>query len=397
MLGFFEQLLSSDSLSPHGICLLWRPELIWMHVISDALTGLAYFSIPVVLGVFAWRRPDVGFGWVFWCFSAFILACGTTHFFAIWTLWRPDYGAEGLIKAATAAASVATAGALWPFLPYALHIPSPSQLRTINAELERRVAERDEALAKLRRAIADHEQAEEMLRQSQKMEAVGQLASGIAHDFNNLLTVISMNVARAQREVHDPDGRLGRSLSHASQATERAATLTSGLLAFARRQALNPEDVDLNEVVEATVELVTRSLGGNVTLACDLDPTPCVVRLDRNQLEMALVNLVVNARDAMPDGGVVTVRTRSHADLGPRRRITVTVADTGAGMTDDVRQRAAEPFFTTKPVDQGSGLGLSQVYGFVQQSKGHINIESEPGAGTLVTLAFSAAENGATA
>ena len=291
-----------------------------MHVISDALTGLAYFSIPVVLGVFAWRRPDVGFGWVFWCFSAFILACGTTHFFAIWTLWRPDYGAEGLIKAATAAASVATAGALWPFLPYALHIPSPSQLRTINAELERRVAERDEALAKLRRAIADHEQAEEMLRQSQKMEAVGQLASGIAHDFNNLLTVISMNVARAQREVHDPDGRLGRSLSHASQATERAATLTSGLLAFARRQALNPEDVDLNEVVEATVELVTRSLGGNVTLACDLDPTPCVVRLDRNQLEMALVNLVVNARDAMPDGGVVTVRTRSHADLGPRRR-----------------------------------------------------------------------------
>ena len=397
MLGFFERLLSSDSLSPHGICLLWRPELIWMHVISDALTGLAYFSIPVVLGVFAWRRPDVGFGWVFWCFSAFILACGTTHFFAIWTLWRPDYGAEGLIKAATAAASVATAGALWPFLPYALHIPSPSQLRTINAELERRVAERDEALAKLRRAIADHEQAEEMLRQSQKMEAVGQLASGIAHDFNNLLTVISMNVARAQREVHDPDGRLGRSLSHASQATERAATLTSGLLAFARRQALNPEDVDLNEVVEATVELVTRSLGGNVTLACDLDPTPCVVRLDRNQLEMALVNLVVNARDAMPDGGVVTVRTRSHADLGPRRRITVTVADTGAGMTDDVRQRAAEPFFTTKPVGQGSGLGLSQVYGFVQQSKGHINIESEPGAGTLVTLAFSAAENGATA
>ena len=145
------------------------------------------------------------------------------------------------------------------------------------------------------------------------------------------------------------------------------------------------------------MELVTRSLGGNVTLACDLDPTPCVVRLDRNQLEMALVNLVVNARDAMPDGGVVTVRTRSHADLGPRRRITVTVADTGAGMTDDVRQRAAEPFFTTKPVGQGSGLGLSQVYGFVQQSKGHINIESEPGAGTLVTLAFSAAENGATA
>ena len=395
MLGFFEQLLSSDSLAPHGICLLWRPELIWMHVISDALTGLAYFSIPVVLVVFAWRRPDIGFGWVFWCFSAFILACGTTHFFAIWTLWRPDYGAEALIKAATAAASVATAGALWPFLPYALHIPSPKQLRTMNAELERRIAERDEALAKLRQAISDHEQAEEMLRQSQKMEAVGQLASGIAHDFNNLLTVISMNVSRAQRELPDADDKLGRSLSHASLATERAATLTSGLLAFARRQALNPEDVDLNEVVGATVDLVTRSLGGNLTLTCDLDPTPCVVRLDRNQLETALVNLVVNARDAMPDGGAIMVRTRSNMELGPRRRVTVTVTDTGTGMTEEVRQRAAEPFFTTKPVGQGSGLGLSQVYGFVQQSRGFINIESEPGAGTTVTLAFNAAENGA--
>ena len=125
MLGFFERLLSSDSLSPHGICLLWRPELIWMHVVSDALTGRR-ISPSRSCSASCWRRPDVGFGWVFWCFAAFILACGTTHFFAIWTLWRPDYGAEALIKAATAAASVATAGALWPFLPYALAFPRPS-------------------------------------------------------------------------------------------------------------------------------------------------------------------------------------------------------------------------------------------------------------------------------
>ena len=109
MLDFIGRLLSSDTLSPHGYCLTWRPELIWTHVVSDALIGTAYFSIPAVLAVIAFRRPDVGFGWVFWCFALFITACGTTHFFSIWTLWRPDYGAEALIKAATAAASVATA------------------------------------------------------------------------------------------------------------------------------------------------------------------------------------------------------------------------------------------------------------------------------------------------
>jgi hypothetical protein len=120
MLDFFRQLLASDSLSPHGICLLWRPELIWTHAISDALIGTAYFSIPVALAYFVSKRPDVAFTWVFWAFAAFILACGTTHFFSISTLWFPDYGAEALIKATTAAASVATAVALWPLLPQAM-------------------------------------------------------------------------------------------------------------------------------------------------------------------------------------------------------------------------------------------------------------------------------------
>ena len=134
--------MSSDTLSPHGYCLTWRPELIWTHVVSDALIGTAYFSIPVVLAVLAFRRPDVGFGWVFWCFALFITACGTTHFFSIWTLWRPDYGAEALIKAATAAASVATAAALCPLLPTALAPPSPKQLRAMNSDLSAMVAER---------------------------------------------------------------------------------------------------------------------------------------------------------------------------------------------------------------------------------------------------------------
>src|SRR6476620_1842249 len=132
MFDFLGRFFSSDALSPHGLCLLWKPELIWLHVVSDSIIVAAYYSIPVMLIVFIRKRPDVGFGWVFWCFAIFILACGTTHLMAIWTLWQPDYAAEGLVKAMTASASIATAGALWPLLPTALQIPSPQQLSILN-------------------------------------------------------------------------------------------------------------------------------------------------------------------------------------------------------------------------------------------------------------------------
>ena len=143
MWAYFKDLLDTDSLSPHGICLLWRPELIWTHVVSDFMIGASYFSIPVFLGWLVWKRPDISFGWVVWCFAVFILACGATHFFSIWTLWFPDYGAEALIKAVTAGASIATAVALWPLLPKALAWPSPKQLAFANSELMALVAERD--------------------------------------------------------------------------------------------------------------------------------------------------------------------------------------------------------------------------------------------------------------
>src|SRR3954454_12439725 len=149
MFDAIRRFLEADSLSPHGICLLWRPELIWTHAISDAVIGLAYFSIPIALASLVSRRRDVAFTWVFWAFAFFILACGTTHFFSIWTLWFPDYGAEALIKAVTAA-SIATAIALWPLLPKALALPSPAQLRLANEGLEQRIRERDEALEALR-------------------------------------------------------------------------------------------------------------------------------------------------------------------------------------------------------------------------------------------------------
>ena len=149
MFQYFRDLLSTDSLSPHGICLLWRPELIWTHVGADALIGISYFSIPVALAYFVSHRNDIQFGWVFWAFALFILACGTTHFFSIWTLWIPDYGAEAMVKVVTAAISIVTAIGLWPLLPKALAIPSSETLRQMNDKLTREIGERNAALAAL--------------------------------------------------------------------------------------------------------------------------------------------------------------------------------------------------------------------------------------------------------
>ena len=401
MLQFLETLLSSDSLSPHGICLLWRPELVWAHVISDALIAAAYYSIPVALAYFVMKRPDVAFGWVFWAFAIFILACGTTHVLSIWTLWRPDYGAEALVKAVTAVASVLTAIGLLPLVPKALALPSPEMLRRANAALTRQIRERDAAHEALRRETEERLKAEALLRQAQKMEAIGQLTGGVAHDFNNLLTVVIGNLERAERRIQPTDSDLRGAVQRALAGAERAATLTHQLLAYARRQPLLPAVVDLNALVGQTVELLHRSLGEAVAIETALAPGLRRTRIDPGQLSSALLNLAVNARDAMPKGGTLRISTRNLApaetaeaapDLGPVACVLIEVGDSGAGMPPEVLEHAFEPFYTTKPLGQGSGLGLSQVYGFVKQSNGHVALDSVPGRGTRVHLYLPAAE-----
>jgi signal transduction histidine kinase len=386
MIDYFQRLLGERGLAPHGFCLLWDPALIWTHVISDALIGLAYFSIPVAIAYFLTHRRDIAFSWVVWLFAAFILACGTTHFLSIWTLWHPDYGIEGLVKATTAAVSVVTAVALWPLLPRAVALPSPAQLQRANDALRLRVAERDDALTALRRETAERERAEDMLRQSQKMEAVGQLTGGIAHDFNNLLTVVVANLDRVRR-LSEGDDRLERPLANALTGAERAAQLTSQLLAFARRQPLHAEERDLNALVTAVLDLAAGSLTPLIRIETDLAADLWPVRVDANQTESALLNLLINARDAMPDGGAVTVRTyNAVATDGDGDLAVIEVTDSGCGMTAETQARVFEPFFTTKGVGAGTGLGLSQVYGFVTQSGGTIEIDSAPGVGTTVRV-----------
>ena len=512
-------LLFEQGLSPHGICLLWQPGLLWLHAGSDIVIGLAYFAIPVGLASLILKRREPHSGWMFWLFALFIVACGITHFMDVWVLWHPDYGVQGLIKAFTAVASVLTATLLWQVLPKALKIPTPEQFRQVSdlltdetirhedtVEQLRRTeesfqllvesvhdcamfmvdatghisswnvgaqhikqykaseiigqhlscfyTEADRAAGKPARALAtaatkgsyqeegwrvrkdgtlfmadvlinpildrkgnllgfakitrditqrkqveqDLEQARATLAQSQKMEAVGQLTGGIAHDFNNMLTAILGSVELLEIRQEVVSQRANSMLRVIRHAAEHGAELTARLLAFSRKQALTPARTDINRVVSGMSELLRRALGESVAIESILAGSLWPVFVDPNQVESALLNLAVNARDAMGSGGKLTIETgnaflnhhhaRQHGEVAPGEYAFIAVSDTGTGMTADVIEHAYEPFYTTKELGRGSGLGLSQVYGFVRQSDGHVEIYSEIGQGTTVKIYF---------
>jgi PAS domain S-box-containing protein len=519
MWAFFERILDSSMFSPHGICLLWEPELIWLHVVSDAVIALAYFSIPFALAIFVSKRRDLKFGWIYWSFGIFIMACGLTHILAIYTLWVPVYGIEGIVKAATAMASIFTAGMLWPLLPQLLAIPSPFELRQVQAALEEEeIKARDseqmlqqfrqaqqasrESMARLTAVVetavdgfilidargrillfnpacerlfgyrADevfHENVkmlmplayslqhddcirnflqtgerkiigigrevtglrkdgstfpmdlsvgeaeqdgesifvgiihdltarkhtEEQLRQAQKMEAVGQLSGGIAHDFNNLLTVIVGNAEHLGEELKSRQD-LRQVANDICQAAERGAELAQRLLAFSRRQLLQPVAIDCHDLLGSMQKLLTRTLRENIEIRIAFDAAAVLAFADRAQLESAVLNLALNAQDAMPEGGHLTLGAgvaslddhyqSLHPEIGPGEYAVIAVTDGGEGMTAEVAAHAFEPFYTTKEVGKGSGLGLSMVFGFVKQSNGHVSIYSEPGLGTTVRI-----------
>lgn len=517
MWALFERLLDSSMFSPHGICLLWEPELIWLHVASDACIAVAYFSIPFALAILVTKRRDLKFGWVFWAFAIFIMACGLTHVLSIYTLWVPIYGIEGLVKAATAVASIFTAAALWPLLPKVLTIPSPFELQKVQAALEEEeIKTRDATL--LLQQVGDAQRAmresvtrltavvetavdgvilfdaqarillfnpacerlfgyradevmnldigmlmagetrpsspaharrlatgeaiglrkngstfpmdlsvgqawqdgeliyvgivhdltarkltEQQLQQAQKMETVGQLSGGIAHDFNNLLTVIIGNAEHLSEQLKArPD--LRQFADDICESGERGAELTRRLLAFSRRQLLQPKAIDCRELLESMLKLLKRTLRENIEIRTAFGPGTIQAFADRAQLESAVLNLALNAQDAMPSGGHLTLSTELaaidedyralHPEVASGAYTLISVTDDGEGMTPEVIEHAFEPFFTTKEVGKGSGLGLSMVYGFAKQSDGHVSIYSEQGLGTTVRIYLPRADGG---
>ncbi|WP_232310166.1 PAS domain-containing protein [Pseudoxanthomonas mexicana] len=261
-----------------------------------------------------------------------------------------------------------------------------TQLLQLNNQLESRVQEE----------VAERAKMEDALRQSQKMEAVGQLTGGIAHDFNNMLAAIIGPLDLLSDRINPDDARAKRYVDMAMEASRRAAQLTQRLLAFSRQQPLRPESLDANKLVAGMSDLISHALGSSVQLETVLSGGLWRTKADPNQLENVILNLAVNARDAMPEGGRLTVETANcyldhtyaadHAGINAGQYVLICVSDTGSGMPAEVIEKAFDPFFTTKEVGQGTGLGLSQVYGFVKQSGGHVKIYSELGSGTTIKV-----------
>ncbi len=270
-----------------------------------------------------------------------------------------------------------------------------AELRRLNETLEERVAERTKALVA---EMEERRSVEQQLHELQKSEAVGQLTGGIAHDFNNLLTAVISNLDLI--ELRTKNEAVRRYAANALRAAKRGASLTHQLLAFSRKQHLEVAPIDLNDLVRGMGDLLRHTLGGRVRVELALGTGLWPALIDPNQIESVILNLAINARDAMTDGGVLTIETaneRCPARVGgiePGDYVIIAVADTGVGMSEEVKARAFDPFFTTKGVGKGSGLGLSQVYGIARQSGGGVEIESAPGTGTSVRVYLPRARSG---
>ena len=264
------------------------------------------------------------------------------------------------------------------------------------AALTRRAEELSIVNTRLHEEMEERRKTEEVLRQSHKMEAVGQLSGGIAHDFNNLIMIVKGNLRLLKRRLGPEAEQAGTYIASADEALDRAAHLTQRILAFSRRQPLTPQRVNLSTLAHGLTELIRHSVGERVEMEMRLTARGSAL-CDINQMENVILNLAINARDAMPEGGKLIVETRDVVltapppdvegeNFTPGEYVSVSVSDTGAGMSEEVRRRAVDPFFTTKPLGKGTGLGLSMTFGFVRQSNGYLVIESAPGKGTTVTI-----------
>lgn len=292
----------------------------------------------------------------------------------------------------------------WPGITYDIHDRKMAEMLLVelNETLERRVAERtaelEETNHRLIEEINERQFAQEAYRQAQKMESVGQLTGGIAHDFNNMLSVIIGNLELIRMSIggvpnNSTTTRINRNVNMALEAATKAERLTAQLLAFSRKTRLQPERLNVNEVICGIVDMVQRTIGKSITIETDLNDDLWLCLSDRTQLESAIVNLAINARDAMSHGGTLTLKTQNKVITnyrnGPEQKyVSVQVIDTGVGMPNHIKEKAFDPFFTTKDVGKGTGLGLSQVYGFCQQSNGKVELHSEIGQGTTVEMLF---------
>ncbi|UBF25022.1 HAMP domain-containing histidine kinase [Kovacikia minuta CCNUW1] len=382
---------------PHGHCYLWKPELVWLHLVSDGAIALAYFSIPLTLLYFISRRKDIPFNWIFCMFGAFILACGTGHLMDIWTLWHPNYWTAGLIKACTAVISVITAMELIPLVPQALALPKPAELEAANRELEA--------------AMRQLQQTQIQLIQTEKMSGLGQLVASIAHEINNPINFIHGNLTHtkeytqdllkllqlyqqsyphptpaiqaeiAARDLDFLKEDLPKMLASMRIGTERIRQLVSSLRNFSRVDEAEKKPVNIHEGIDSTLLILHNRLKprldrSGIQVEKTYGQIP-LVECFAGQLNQVFMNVLSNAIDALelsPKFALASDAKTSSLNLAQTQNfpsiriqtevveqnwVLIQISDNGMGMTEQVRESVFEPFFTTKPVGKGTGLGLS--------------------------------------
>jgi C4-dicarboxylate-specific signal transduction histidine kinase len=403
-MGNLIETMRSSVFMPHGMCYQWQPEVLWLHVVSDTVIALSYYLIPLGLIYFVRKRRDLPFNWMFVMFGIFILGCGTTHVMGVWTVWNPDYWVDGFIKAGTAVASVSTAALLWALMPAMLALPSPEQLRRANEELRREVADRRRAEAALQEARDDlerrvQERTAELLElqtelaHALRVTTMGELAASIAHEVNQPLAAVVTNANACQRWLAaDPPNtaEADASLMRIVRDGERAGEIVKRIRAFVKKGSSHTAAAeDVNDLVDEVFALVRdTSSRHQVEIQSDLGPGLPLVQADRVQLQQVVLNLVINAIDAMKDihngPRQLTVRTR----VEEPSHVVVSISDTGVGVRDSPIDKLFEPFFTTKAAGMGMGLSVSRA--IVERHGGRLWASVNRGAGTTFTFSLPA-------
>ncbi len=451
MLENFHNFLTPISFIPHGHCYLWQPGLVWLHILSDSLIALSYYSIPLTLLYFVRKREDLPFNWIFQLFGAFIIACGTTHLMEIWTLWHPIYWVSGALKAITAMISVYTAAMLVPLVPKALALASPAQLEANNLKLQQLLSDRIKAESALQQSEAQlRKQAQDLkhtlqqlqrtqtqLIQSEKMSSLGELVAGIAHEINNPVNFIFGNLTHATEYVSDllfllklyqekyPDPEpeiqevisaidldfllydLPKLLNSMKIGADRIQKIVVSLRTFSRMDEAEVKDVDIHDGIESTLLILKHRLKAK----CDHVGIETIKEYGKlpnlecyaGQLNQVFMNLLSNAIDALESRiendycfkPTIRIKTElvkgqlSEDGIWTQDKVVISIADNGIGMNETVKQRLFNPFFTTKSVGKGTGMGLAISYQIVvERHGGSLQCFSSPGEGTEFAIAI---------
>ncbi|WP_375469868.1 sensor histidine kinase [uncultured Nostoc sp.] len=421
MLEFLQNFFTDSSFIPHGHCYLWKPSLVGLNIFSDSLIALVYYSIPIILVYFVHKRKDFPFKWILLLFGAFIVSCGTTHVMDVWTLWHPTYWLSTFIKLITAIVSLYTAIALLPIIPQALALPSPAELKAANCQLKLTLKELENTQAQLI--------------QTEKMSSLGQLVAGIAHEINNPVSFIDGNiiivneytrdllnliklfqeydyhlVSEIQAYIEEIDldfikEDLPKILSSMKMGAERISKLVLSLRNFSRLDEAGKKEVDVHEGLDSTLLILQNRLEakGNhpdIQVIKEYGNLP-KVECYPGQLNQVFMNILNNSIDTLKESIIgchllvnnvkITrnqqlttnnLQIRIYTEVLDSNQVIIRIADNGCGMTEEIMQKIFDPFYTTKPVGSGTGLGVSISYQIINKHGGQLKCISAPLQGT---------------